>query len=132
MADANHHAESSVRKWGGCVSDYMPLHKWFDATKAHLPDMRHRAIRHHAQGIDWLIEVFGERVYLHLPDGNRLVKADGSYRWIPTRWVGEQHVMEDLGRIPTVADWLRELPMRPQWMAANAISGKRLMEGTPV
>ena len=28
-------------------------------------------------------------------------------RRVPTRFVGEQHVLEDLGWIPTVADWLR-------------------------
>lgn len=34
---------------------------------------------------------------------------------IPTRWVGEQHVKEDLGRIPTIQDWLSNL--KPQsWM----------------
>ena len=37
---------------------------------------------------------------------------------IPTRWVGEQHVREDLGRIPSAADWLREI--RPQrWMGRS-------------
>jgi hypothetical protein len=28
-------------------------------------------------------------------------------RIIPTRWIGEQHVREDLGRIPSFADWAR-------------------------
>jgi hypothetical protein len=27
-------------------------------------------------------------------------------RVLPVRFVGEQHVLEHLGRIPTVADWL--------------------------
>ena len=32
------------------------------------------------------------------------------------RYVGEQHVKEDCGgRIPTVKDWLEELPLRT-WM----------------
>jgi uncharacterized protein DUF6915 len=30
MAHPYHHALSSVRKWGGEVSDYTPLHSWFD------------------------------------------------------------------------------------------------------
>jgi Domain of unknown function (DUF6915) len=34
---------------------------------------------------------------------------------IPTRWVGEQQVTEDLGRIPSFADWARAI--RPEsWM----------------
>ena len=34
---------------------------------------------------------------------------------IPTRWVGEQHVVEDLGRLVTVQDWLACLQPQP-WM----------------
>jgi hypothetical protein len=34
---------------------------------------------------------------------------------VPVRYVGEQHVKEDLGRIPTAQDWL--LQITPQrWM----------------
>jgi hypothetical protein len=34
---------------------------------------------------------------------------------IPTRWVGEQHVKEDLGFIPSFADWMRAIRPLP-WM----------------
>jgi uncharacterized protein DUF6915 len=30
MAHPYHHALSSAKKWGGEVSDYLPLHTWFD------------------------------------------------------------------------------------------------------
>ena len=33
MAHPYHHALSSVRKWGGTVEDYLPIHSWFDASK---------------------------------------------------------------------------------------------------
>jgi len=34
---------------------------------------------------------------------------------VPVRYIGEQHVKDDLGRIPTVQDWISQL--RPQrWM----------------
>ena len=36
--------------------------------------------------------------------GATLKNASG--RVVPVRYVGEQHVKEDLGRIPTLADWL--------------------------
>src|SRR5438067_1962367 len=36
MAHPYHHALSSVRKWGGRVEDYLPVHHWFDASKAFL------------------------------------------------------------------------------------------------
>jgi hypothetical protein len=36
-------------------------------------------------------------------------------RVIPTRWVGEQHVQQDLGFIPSLADWMRAIRPLP-WM----------------
>lgn len=106
MANAHHHAKSSVRKWGGTEADYLVIHQWFDFSKAHMCDFRHRALRHHAQGIAQMEEVFGPTITL------------STGKVIPTRWIGEQHVREDLGRIPTMADWFREI--RPQrWMGES-------------
>jgi hypothetical protein len=103
MAHPWHHSLSSVKRWGGKPEDYLKVHAWFDASKAFLPDFRHRALRHHAEGIFWAEEVFGVT----------LTNSEG--RVIPVRWVGEQHVREDLGWIPTLADWLKEVRPRP-WM----------------
>ena len=36
-------------------------------------------------------------------------------REIPTRWVGEQHVQQDLSFIPSFADWMRAIRPLP-WM----------------
>jgi hypothetical protein len=103
MANPYHHALSSVKKWGGKPEDYLPIHNWFDETKAHFADFRHRAMRHHSEGIFLMEKIFGPTLRL----SNEMV--------IPTRWVGEQHVKEDLGRIPTIQDWLSNL--KPQsWM----------------
>lgn len=103
MSHPYHHALSSFKKWGGAPEDYLPIHNWFDETKKCFPDFRHRAIRHHAEGIFLCEQVFG--VTITLSNG----------KIIPTRWVGEQHVKEDLGRIPTIQDWLTNLT--PQsWM----------------
>ena len=55
MAHPYHHALASVKKWGGEVSDYMPLHTWFDQSKSIAADFRHRALRHHAEGIFMLV-----------------------------------------------------------------------------
>lgn len=98
-----HHALSSVRKWGGEVEDYLPIHSWFDASKEFLANFRHRALRHHAQGIYECERHFGPT--LTLSNGNV----------IPTRYVGEQHVREDLGFIPTLADWLTNIDAK-DWM----------------
>lgn len=95
MAHPYHHSLSSVKKWGGTVEDYMPIHDWFDETKKLLADFRHRALRHHAEGIFLCEQVFGKTITL------------STGRVIPVRWIGEQHVKEDLGRIPTAAEWLQ-------------------------
>jgi hypothetical protein len=93
--------------WGGEPEDYLPVHQWFDASKAALADPRHRALRHHAFGIAEAISVFGPMI----------VTSTG--REVPTRWIGEQHVREDFGHIPTVEQFLRHMPVEP-WMHKGA------------
>jgi len=103
MAHCYYHALSSVRKWGGRPEDYLALHQWFDQSKSIIADLRHRALRHHAEGIFMFETVFGAT----------LVNADA--RTVPVRLIGEQHVREDLGTIPSFADWARTIA--PQaWM----------------
>jgi hypothetical protein len=51
MAHPLEHAKSSARKFGGVAYDYLPIHQWFDESKAIMADVRHRALRHHAEGI---------------------------------------------------------------------------------
>lgn len=104
MAHPHHHALSSVKRWGGSLEDYVDIHEWFDLpSKECHGDFRHRALRHHAQGIVECERVFGRTITL------------SSGKQIPTRWVGEQHVTEDLGRIPSLSDWLSHIAPQP-WM----------------
>lgn len=99
------HATSSAKRFGGKPEDYQAIHDWFDATKEVWADFRHRALRHHSQGI-----FEAERVF-----GHSIVNSDG--KQVPVRYIGEQHVKEDCGgRIPTVQDWLRHLKPEP-WMS---------------
>lgn len=103
MADAFHHAMSSARKWGGKPEDYWPYHYWIDSSKLIMCDFRHRMLRHHAEGIDAMIHRFGPM----------MTNSDG--RQVPTRWIGEQHVKEDFGHIPSFVDWARAIKVEP-WM----------------
>ena len=103
MANPYHHAVSSRRKWGGEIDDYLPIHQWFDASKELHGDFRHRALRHHTHGIFECERTFGVTITL------------SSGKQIPSRWVAEQHVVEDLGFIPTVSDWLATMKPEP-WM----------------
>jgi hypothetical protein len=110
MAHPYHHALSSAAKWGGTSDEYLALHSWFDESKLIIADHRHRALRHHAEGIFMLEKLFGTTLTL------------STGRIIPTRWIGEQHVREDLGRIPSFADWVRAI--RPEaWMGRATTLG---------
>jgi len=46
---------------------------------------------------------------------------NSEHRVIPVRYIGEQHVKEDLGRIPSFQDWIADLPIRP-WMYGHRLS----------
>ncbi|MDR7039773.1 hypothetical protein J2X36_004551 [Methylobacterium sp. BE186] len=103
MANAYHHAMSSARRFGGVPEDTLPIHNWFDGSKAFTCDFRHRALRHHAEGIELCIQLFGPTITL------------STGKQIPTRWVAEQHVTEDFGWIPSFIDWARAIKPQP-WM----------------
>ena len=110
MAHPYHHALSSVAKWGGEPQDYLFLHSWFDESKMIIADFRHRALRHHAEGIFMAERLFGQTLSL------------STGRVVPLRWIGEQHVREDLGRIPSFADWARAIRPEP-WMGRATTLG---------
>ena len=132
MANPHHHAVSSQRKWGGTADDYIAIHHWFDESKAHFGDFRHRALRHHTEGIFLMESIFGNTITLSTC--GRCGKPEDEHPWrddvdlllpkeclefkpklIPTRWVGEQHVQEDLGFIPPASMWLEKIQPEP-WM----------------
>lgn len=103
MAHSYHHAVSSARRWGGTPDDTLAIHTWFDRSKEIVADFRHRALRHHAEGIFLAEQLFGVTITL------------STGRVVPVRLIGEQHVLEDLGRIPSFADWVRAIRPEP-WM----------------
>lgn len=109
MAHPFHHAVSSVKRFGGQADDYLTLHAWFDATKAHIADARHRCLRHQSLGIFIAEQKFG------------VTLENSSRNAVPTRAVAEQHVQEDFSFIPSVQQCFRNLPLEP-WMLGNYAS----------
>ncbi|MEM8855118.1 MAG: hypothetical protein AAGD34_15545 [Pseudomonadota bacterium] len=107
MAHPYQHAVRSARLFGGVAADYQAIHDWFDESKAHLGDIRHRALRHHSEGIFLCESIFGTVI----------TNADG--KAVPVRTIGEQHVQDDLGWIPSVKDWLQHINFQP-WMGRTA------------
>ena len=115
MAHPYHHAISSAKRFGGLAEDYQHLHDWFDQTKAHLPDVRHRSILHSSFGIFLLEQVFGTTL-TRASDGKK----------VPIRAIGEYHVLEDMGFVPTIEQWLKKLPIEPWMMRGGKAFTKQL------
>jgi hypothetical protein len=103
------HAKSSARKFGGRPEDYLPLHQWFDESKSMMADFRHRSLRHHAEGI-----FLAERIF-----GVTIRNSEG--KDVPVRYVGDQHVREDLGRIPSFHDWAEAIKPA-SWMYGQKLT----------
>jgi Domain of unknown function (DUF6915) len=100
------HAKNSAKKFGGEPEEYMPIHEFMDSSKATIGDMRHRAILHSAFGI-----FVAERVF-----GSVMTNSEG--RKVSVRDIAEDHVIEDLGFIPSVENWLAHVKMEP-WMRGD-------------
>jgi len=112
------HAKNSVRKWGGKVSDYLPIHNEMDSSKSALPDVRHRVIYHTSFGIYIIEKIFGEII----------TNSDG--KEISVRDIAEKHVIEDLGFIPTLENYLQNMQVQ-DWMIRPAVR-KEMEEKKPV
>ena len=74
-----------------------------DHTKQNLPDVRHRMLLHNSWGIYLAEKVFG----------TFLLNSNGAE--VSVRDVAEQHVMDDLGFIPTLERCFKGLPL-DKWM----------------
>jgi len=109
MAHPSKHAESSARRWGGHPSEYLKFHEWLDESKALVADVRHRALRHHAEGVFMMEKIFG----------SSFVNSVGKTVYV--RYIGEQHVLEDLGRIPSFQDWIESIQLQP-WMRGQRLA----------
>lgn len=109
------HAISSVMRFGGVESDYLDVHRWFDATKVTFVHFTHRALRHHTQGIEECARVRGETL-LRASDGKPMSVAD----------LGRQHCSEDCGgHVPEAADWLARLDL-PDWLPSKVPSAEEM------
>ena len=106
MSKAWVHAQSSAKRWGGTPEDYIAIHERIDSTKSAHAEVTHRCVFHSAFGIYIIEEIFGR--FITNSDGKQVYVRD----------IAEQHVLEDLGFIPSLSDWLTEMPSQP-WMAGQ-------------
>jgi len=104
MSKALIHARSSARRYGGTAEDYLAIHERMDSSKSAHAEVTHRCVFHSAFGIYIIEDIFGRTI----------TNSDGKEVFV--RDIAEQHVLEDLGWIPSLSDWLREMSAEP-WMA---------------
>jgi hypothetical protein len=115
MSKALVHARSSARRYGGQPEDYLAIHEKMDSTKSAHAEVTHRCVFHSAFGIFVIEDIFGRT----------LTNSDGKEVFV--RDVAEQHVLEDLGFIPSLSDWLKEMPAQA-WMAGARKMPIRIVE----
>lgn len=108
------HAKNSVKKYGGVYGDYLAIHDQIDESKKAHASVKHRAVFHSAFGI-YLVE----RIF-----GTTLRNSDGAI--VQVRDVAEDHVLEDLGKIPSLDDWLGAMNIE-QWMGGPVVKTRRFV-----
>lgn len=97
------HAQSAARKWGGRTEDYLPIEEFIDSSKQVISDVRHRSLYHHTLGVFLCERIFGTTITV----GRKL---------IPVRLIAERHILEDLGWLPSPADYIGGMPIKT-WMS---------------
>lgn len=132
------HAKSSAKRWGGDMSDYLPIHNMADSTKSVVADARHRVIFHSAFGCFLLEKMFG----INFEKLNQLAQKfnwtkeeiDAIIEWkndcletgtniknsngneVSVRDIAEQHCVEDFkGFIPSLQDYIVSMQLE-DWM----------------
>ena len=124
-----YHARSAAKRWGGTSADYLPIEEFIDGSKESFGDVRHRAMYHHTQGI-WLCQrIFGTTI---------TVQREHGPVEVPVREIAEQHILEDLGCIPSPGDWLNNMNIigwmsgpKTKFVGREAVFNSTIKEGSP-
>lgn len=103
MAHPYHHALSSSKRFGGRIEDYLIIHSYLDSTKSSFWNFRHRALRHHIEGVETATKLLGYEI--NLSDGKIVSTAEVLY----------QHIEEDCSFLATANDWLVNM-RKPLWL----------------
>ena len=106
MANPLIHSKSSVKRWGGKVEDYLPLHILLDSPKSTMNNNTSRMLTHNT----WFIYEIIPKVF-----GYNIVNSDG--KSVDTVDIARMHVAEDFRYkgIPTPQDYLQHMEIQP-WM----------------
>lgn len=106
MANPLIHSKSSVKRWGGVVEDYLPIHELIDSPKATMNNNSARLLTHNT----WFAYHIIPKVF-----GYNITNSDG--KSVDVVDIAMLHISEDFRHkgIPTPQDYLENLVVQP-WM----------------
>jgi hypothetical protein len=102
MAHPYHHALSSAKIRALNWQNHFELHDWLDSSKAMFSDARHRSLFHHTTGVYLSKSIFKD------------IKN--------AKEIAQEHIVEDLGTVPSIQDWLPENYWSPKLVPSKNLS----------
>jgi hypothetical protein len=121
MANPLLHSKSSVKRWGGEIKDYLPIHELIDSPKASMNNNTARTLTHNT----WFAYVIIPKIF-----GYNIINSEG--RSIDTVDIAMLHIAEDFRMkfVPTPQDYLKNMQLQP-WMN-NAVKDINNSEATQI
>jgi hypothetical protein len=113
------HGRIHAKKYGGIADDYADIDDFIDSSKIAFPDIRHRAILHSSFGCYLVEQMFGR------------VRTNSDGITYSPRDVAEDHIIQDLGFIPTVESYLNHMEVQP-WMSGTQKHHKKETKFIPL
>lgn len=107
-----HHDNIMAKKFGGKPEDYSDINDFLDSSKATIADVRHRALLHNSFGCYLVEQIFGRT----------RINSDGKV--YSPRDVAEEHIIQDLGFIPTPEHYLSQMAVK-HWMSGTVKKTKQ-------
>lgn len=106
MANPLIHSKSSVKRWGGSVEDYLPIHELIDSPKATMNNNASRLLTHNT----WFAYTIIPKIF-----GYNIVNSSG--KSVDVVDIAMLHILEDFRMkfVPTPQDFLKHLDL-PAWI----------------
>lgn len=106
MGNPLQHSKSSVKRWGGKISDYIEIHRLIDSPKATMNNNTARTLTHNT----WFAYEIIPKIF-----GYNITNSDG--KSVDTVDIAMLHIAEDFRNrfVPTPQDYLKHLQLQP-WM----------------
>jgi len=100
------HAKSSVKRWGGKISDYIELHELLDSPKVAMNNNTSRLLTHNT----WFAYHIMPKIF-----GYNIINSNG--KSVDVVDIAMLHIAEDFRMkfVPTPQDYLKHLQLQP-WM----------------